>query len=390
MKRLACAIAALLVAFLIFGLTVGCGDDGEETTTTGAPQTTQATGAPQTTQASTGPTESVATTLAPLTEVIELKMAASAPTPKDNVFILLEEWADRIEQETNGMVKITNYTAGTLVGQLEIFDAVLGGVADIANGPAGWAPARFGLSSFGGNCLHRLPSAQVATTMLREIAEGTPEIQAEWAGLKVLWINGQTPGQFHLAKRAETLADLNGRQIRCPGDLSPWISALGATPVSMPTADIYMAMQKGILDGAFAGPAELEQLRLAEVAPFTLKIPVVTGTFVSVMTDEKWNSLPDAAKAAIESASAWAAGEISKRWDDASASAYEFAKTLGHEGIDPAPEEMTKILDLLYAANQTVADSFEKDGKPAAAVMRAAQEAEQRHAADLLFPDYQP
>jgi len=372
MKRLACAIAALLVAFLFLGLTVGCGDDGEESETTQATQVT------------------AATTPATVGEPIELKLAASAPTPKDNVFILLEEWADRIEQETNGKVKITNYTAGTLVGQLEIFDAVLGGVADMANGPAGWAPARFGLTSFGGNCLHRLPSAEVATTMLREIAAGTPEIQAEWADLKVLWINGQTPGQFHLVKRADTMADLSGRQIRCPADLGPWISALGATPVSMPTGEIYMAMQKGILDGAFAGPAELEQLRLAEVAPFTFKIPVVTGTFVTVMTQDKWDSLPDEAKAAIEGASAWAAGEISKRWDAASASAYEFAKTLGWEGIDPAPEEMTKILDALYATNQIVADNFEKDGRPATAVLRAAQEAEKRHAADLLYPDYQP
>ena len=171
--------------------------------------------------------------------------------------------------------------------------------------------------------------------------------------------------------------------------MGAYISALGATPVSMPTSDIYMAMQKGILDGAYVGSSDLEAQRLAEVASFTFDVPFGGGTFGTVITEEKWNSLPDDAKAAIESASEWAAAEIAKSWDNSDASALEFANTLGHEVIHPAPEEMTKMLDLLYAADQTVADTFEKDGKPATAVMRAAREAEQRHAADMLYPDYQ-
>lgn len=386
--RRADVLAVLLVVVLVSIFGAGCGDNGGDTATTQPPQTTAA---PTESSATTSgaPTETSAATPVTVSEPINLKMVSSSPTQQEATFILLEEWAERVEQESAGKIKITVYVAGTLVGQLEIFNAIAGGIADIANGPTGWDPARFGTTSLAGNCLHRLPDAEVATALLREIVDNVPELQSEWGDYKILWLNGQTPGNLHLAKRADSMADLRGRQIRMPGDLGPWGTALGVVPVSMPTGEIYQAAQKGIIDGAYAGPLELEKLRLAEVLPFTLDFPIVTGTFASVMPLELWNSFPDDVKAVFESTCAWAGSEIAGRWDQQSVDAIEWATAQGHEMIEPTADEAKMMLDALYAANKTVAANFEKDGRPGMAVLHAAEQAEQKFADQLLYPDYQ-
>jgi len=383
-NRRASFLAALLAVVLVFGFAAGCGDNGGDTDTT---QPSQTTAAP--TETTAAPTESSATTSVTVSEPITLKMVGSSPTANQPTYILLEEWAQRVEQETAGKVKIEVYLGGTLVGLTEAFNAIDGGIADLANGPTGWDPARFATTSLAGNCLHRLPDGKVATAMLQEIIANVPELVSEWGGYRMLWVNGQTPGMLHLAERADSLADLSGRQIRMPGDLGAWGTALGIVPVSMPTGDIYQAGQKGIIDGAYSGPHELKNLQLAEIFPFTLDFPTNTGTFCTAITEEKWNSFPDDVKAVLESTSAWAAAEMGDRWDQQAAKGFEWAADLGHEMVEPSADELKKMLDALYAANKTVAASMEKDGRPGMAVLRAAEQAEQKWADQLLYPDYQ-
>ncbi|MBN1629456.1 MAG: TRAP transporter substrate-binding protein DctP [Thermoleophilia bacterium] len=359
---------------MVFGFAVGCGDDGETTETTGA----------------TPASEGAATTSAAVSEPIKLDKVTGASSANDPGFQIDEEVARRIEQESGGKVQITVHLAGTLCGPLEVFDATEGGIADIAGGACGWAPQRFGLTSFAGNCLHRLPSSEVATTVIRYIFDNTPEIQSEWADWKVLWFNGQTPGAFHLNKRAETMADLEGRQIRMPADQGVYGSALGATPVSLPISDMYSSLEKGIIDGAWCGISELKVLRLAEVAPFSLHIPISTGVTVNAMPIETWNSLPDDVKAAFESASAWAAAETAKIWDQAAAETYEWAETQGHELVEPAPDEMIKILEALYATDEASAKTFEEKGRAGTAVLNAARQAEEKFGDQFLWSDIWP
>lgn len=375
MRRLSCAITALLVAFLFIGLTAGCGDDGEETSVTQPSQATEATTGEDTTSAS-------------VTEPIELSLAAASPTTNDGTFMLLEEWAERIGQETNGKVKITVYPGGTLCDQTKIFDALLTGMADIAEGPAGWAPARFPLTSFSGDALHRCPDSVVATKLMDEVWK-TPAIADEWVDFQVLWVCGQHPSYFLLKDRAETMDDLRGRQIRTAGSQGPWATAVGVTPVDLPTGEIYQALQKGIIEGAYIAADKLETMKLVEVTSCAVRIPMCTGVFVTLVTKETWDSFPDDVKTVFESASAWARDEMALRWDEDVASALDYAKTEGHEVIEPAPEEMTKILDALYAEGHKLAARQEDQGNPGTEVLRGIAQAEEKYFDEVLY-DYYP
>jgi len=367
-SRRAVRFVALPVFLLVLGLAAGCGDDGESTDTT-------------------QPSEVSATTSATVSEPIVLDKITGAASANDAYYILDQQIAERIEQETGGKVKINVHLGGTLCPPLESFEAVLGGTGDIVGGNTGYSPQRFGLTGFAGNCLHRLPSAEVSTTLLWEIYENTPEIQNEWTDWKILWANGQTPGNFHLRERAETLADLEGRQIRMPGDQGVYGTALGAVPVSMPLADMYQALEKGIVDGVWCGAAELKVSQLAEITPFSLVIPVSTGVVINVMPIETWNSLPDDVQAVFESVSAWAQEETYKISDAAFWDGYEYAETLGHERVEPAPDEMLKILKALHAADLTNAEGLTEKGKPAMSVLEAARQAEDKYADLLLWSD---
>ena len=60
---------------------------------------------------------------------------------------------------------------------------------------------------------------------------------------------GRTHFYIFLKKDAKSTADLAGRKIRVFPAISPFIKALGGNPVLMSPKDIYMALDRGVIDG---------------------------------------------------------------------------------------------------------------------------------------------
>ena len=109
------------------------------------------------------------------------------------------------------------------------------------------------------------------------------------------------------------------------------LKALGAVPVVMPMPDVYMALQKGTLDGVMADWEPIQGFRFYEVAKYvTTNTPFSYSLFTLIMNKAKFNSLPPEAKAAIEKHSGMeASASLSEGF---AYSAREVAKPLADEG----------------------------------------------------------
>jgi TRAP-type transport system periplasmic protein len=339
--------------------------------------TTASTSAANTTAASSTANTSTMTTATDV-KAIELKIVTEGP-PTHFRFALMQDWANKIQTQTNGRIHFTLYPAGTLCAPPEIFDAVLGGIADIAIGPPGYAPARFALNGFTGDAMHRLPSSVVGSKIYNEIWQNSPKLQAEFDGMKLFWLAVHGPGGLHTKFPCNTLDDLQGKEIRYPGSLSPFAKALGIVPVSMPMSEAYVALEKGIVKGVTAPMAELKANRFAEVTDYSMDIKYYAGAQCTIMNIKKWDSLPQDAKLVIDGLSAWAGGEEAKGWDLNDKDAMDFAKTMGHKFITPTPDVMKQIYDRLYAANDTQAAKLEGDGKAAKALLEVMYKVEDKY-----------
>jgi TRAP-type C4-dicarboxylate transport system substrate-binding protein len=136
------------------------------------------------------------------------------------------------------------------------------------------------------------------------------------------------------------MEDFKGLKIRGQGATARIISALGAAPVAMGQADVYEALQKGVVDGNFSPMEVLKGWRQAEVIDYTTESYGIgySSTFYLIMNKAKWDALPvDVQKVFDEVDVEWAQKHASA-WDkiDEEARAYTLEK--GNE-IIPLPEE---------------------------------------------------
>lgn len=205
------------------------------------------------------------------------------------------EWAKRVEERTNGEVKIEVFHSAQLGVEEDIIEQIRAG----ANIGQNTDSARLG------NYVREITvmNAPYFANSLEEVEKlkDSPTIKA-WLeklenefGLKVLsfmWVQGFR--HFMTNKPIKSPDDLKGLRIRTPG--APiWqesVRALGATPVALSFGEMYSALQSKAIDGCELVYANIVGGNLYEV----LKYSSETGHILLInfeVTSAKWfNSLP--------------------------------------------------------------------------------------------------
>jgi TRAP-type C4-dicarboxylate transport system substrate-binding protein len=288
-------------------------------------------------------------------------LPAQANVPKN----ILDPWADKIEAESGGRIKIERYPAMQLGGKPpELIDQVVDGVVDIVWTVAGYTPGRFPRAE-----VFELPfTMSDAETMSRAYWKLAQEemVDTEFAPFKplALWVHG--PGVIHSSNPITSLDDLNGVKLRAPTRVTNKLfSNLGATPIGMPVPAIPEALSKGVVDATVIPWEVVGALKVSELVNNHTEFPgdaLYTTTFLFAMNKEKYDSLPDDLKAIIdansgEEFSAFAGKQMQS--DDAGPRAA--AVENGNNIITLTPEQVSEWKD---AAQGTIDEWYaEMDSK---------------------------
>lgn len=238
---------------------------------------------------------------------IEFRLAHNSSPMSSASRNFIVPWTKKVNEVTNGRVKITVYPSQTLCKVKETIDATKTGITDMAWVIVGMFP-RFRLSSVTSLPFLNLPSGTVDgrtlgpgainSHILQELYEKFPEIQDEWkqAGVKPLMLHTGGPSFLFMSKKpVSNRADLKGMKIReLAGPAIDLWKTLGAVPVVMPMPPVYEALEKGIIDGAALDWGGTMGFRIYEVAKYRTDITISLGRFALIINNEKWNSLsPD-------------------------------------------------------------------------------------------------
>ncbi len=147
-------------------------------------------------------------------------------------------------------------------------------------------------------------TAMQAVDRIYAIADKVPAAKKPFEINKVLAMYSSDPGTSVLVSTTpiKNLEDIKGKKIRCAaGAYLDMLKALGASPVVMPMPDCYMALQKGTIDGVLGDIDSFLSFRFYEVAKYGLtNIPRGSTMFIVAMNKNKYSSLSDDAKKAID------------------------------------------------------------------------------------------
>lgn len=300
---------------------------------------------------------------------IELKIGHMWPATSFQ-HLFLQEWVTKVKEQSGGKVSFKLYPVATLFPPFETYEALIKGIVDVASAADGFLPERFPLNTNLTQCLYGFPSAEAGTRIRWEIWKKFPEVRQEFKDSHVLWVMSNPPGNIHTRSPVRTLKDLEGMELRCPPGLVPWVKALGATPVTMPMNEAFLALEKGIVDGVLAEQEPLLTFRLAEVTKYTSVINVRGGPFFVAMNLDTWNKLTPEVQQVIDGLNEWGRTEMAKRWDVTDQKAADFAKGLGHEFIYPSPAVLREIYQRLTPVYEAWAADMEAKGKPGKAILK--------------------
>ncbi|MFZ7110880.1 MAG: TRAP transporter substrate-binding protein [Desulfatiglandales bacterium] len=92
----------------------------------------------------------------------------------------------------------------------------------------------------------------------------------------------------------KSMADLKGMKIRGHGGYVPFIvKALGATPVTTPSTEVYIALERGIIDGAVRNLPALNSFKEYELTRYGISTPVTWATGDICISLRAWDKLSD-------------------------------------------------------------------------------------------------
>lgn len=104
-------------------------------------------------------------------------------------------------------------------------------------------------------------------------------------------------------KPVHTIADYKGMKIRTSGkSLGAVVEALGAKAVVMSSADVYMALQRGTIDGALSGTSSFVSRKWYEVAKHVQLVPLGNIPFGFAANMDFWKKLSPEQQKAVEEA----------------------------------------------------------------------------------------
>lgn len=301
-------------------------------------------------------------------EVYNLQMATFWPASAFQVAEGHGSWIEEIERRSEGRVSIHLHAGEALLGAREIYEGVATGVADIGSTCPAYTPGMFPLFA-----AFELPgfnndNALVATMTVQEGYEAFKEELGidEFEDVKVLHFFATGPGNLMTTEPIRNLEDMKGKSIRSVGGTVPSLEILGATPVSMPMSEAYLALDQGIVHGLLAPNEVLTAFRLAEVIDYITKTPFLYNiVFIKIMNLDTWNSLPPDIQEIFETVSAESVQAYGELLTQHTRSGLESAvENNGVEVFELSSEEEEKWLERLSTIVDDWIEKTEGDNLP--------------------------
>jgi len=223
--------------------------------------------------------------------VIELKWSNYFPVPAKQSKIC-EEFIKDLEAKTQGKVKFSYFTAGTLLTAPKIYDGVVQGIADIGFSNIGYTYGRFKITELLDLPLG-FPNAWVANHVANDFfRKFKPK---EWDKVHMISMHTSPVNVIMTAtKPVHKMEDLKGLNIRGLGYIAEVVTALGGTARAIATPETYDAVLKKVVDGIYIPMETLRAFRFAEVVKYITEAWPVgqVYTFYLIMNKDTWNKLP--------------------------------------------------------------------------------------------------
>ncbi len=299
-----------------------------------------------------------------------------------------QAWADeitaRVAAETNHTISFEWHYAQALLSMQELYEGTSQGVTDIASTCPAYTPGLFPATEAFELPGYNNDNALVSSVTMHEAWKQSVILQEEYAGVKVMHFWATGPGVFITNTPVRSTEDIAGLDIRAVGGTIPWVTALGANPVSFGMGASYENLETGVVDGLLAPTDVLKGFRLAEVTKYITKCPPTYNiVFMKIMNWDTLNSLPPSVQQIFNEVNEKYVIEYGKLRTDQTNLGLEYAiNEFGHEVIELDPEEYQRWVELIDPIMEQWVSKADSMGLPGQEIINLVHELDALYSAE--------
>lgn len=235
-------------------------------------------------------------------EKVTFKMAASLPASHPLVKAMDQLKAKAAEKSGN-TIEIQIYPAGQLFNDKNMNDALMTGGIDMGLNTVGrWASIVPAMDIFDVPFL--FPSYEKVDKAIDGGLGDKLGAELQKKGVRpLMWADYGFVQYANNAKEVKSPEDFKGLKIRGYSKYSAeTIKAMGASSVTMGAAEVYMAIQRGTIDGQSSGTTAMRDRKMYEVHKYLTLTNHASPEFIVAMNEKSYNKLNDAQKKALNEA----------------------------------------------------------------------------------------
>lgn len=237
---------------------------------------------------------------APTTKPIVLKFHNPWPSTHHLAKNVLDPWGKKLEEASGGRIDYVPYHGGALGKPSGVYDLVRQGGAEAGVWIPYSMPAQFPLNLI----LHlpfSSPNSKVATEIYNKLYEKFPAFRKEFEDVHPYSLFGTDVYPLWTAKKKIVHpTDMKGLKIRASGIQDRVVKECGGSPVSVTAADVYIGMERGMIDGAIYSWTGAWGLKLPEVSKYVTNLDVGLVAANIIMNKKWYNKLPKDLKKIVD------------------------------------------------------------------------------------------
>jgi TRAP-type C4-dicarboxylate transport system substrate-binding protein len=281
----------------------------------------------------------------PAAKPMVLDLATFLP-PMQASLVEIKIFFDELEAATNGMVKTRFHYSGAMGKPVDHYELALKGIADISYICIPYTPGTFPSFNIFGLPIH-VPKDNAAEIMTKAILEMQKQgyFDKDFANVKLISLDSITPFQFQMAKNPiRSIDDIKDMKLRVTGLYLPkLIQARWARTVFTPAPEVYIALQKGVAEGAvFPWPSMID-FKLYEVTKYVTLWDSAYAPYALIVNKAVWDKLPEDAKKFINENGEQLGIKCAVHWDSYDRKSVDLFKKSGGEIVEFAPDEWEKM-----------------------------------------------
>ncbi len=313
---------------------------------------------------------------------VELKLAhwvpASHPLHK-----AMEDWGAAVNKASGGSITFKVYPAQQLGKAFDHYDMARDGIADVTYVNPGYQPGRFPVIAAG-----EMPFLMKDAKGGSEAIDAwyRPYAAAEMKDVKYCLAFVHDPSSFHSkAKKIMVPEDIKGMKIRPPhATFANFVTLLGGTNIQSSAPEVRDVLEKGVADAVAFPWGSLVLFGADKVTKYHMEAPMYVTTFVWVINKDKYASLSDGQKKAVdENCNPAAAGRVGGPWAEFERAGV--AKVKAGEGAELytiTPEQLALWRKAAEPLEAKWADGVKAKGVDATAAMAGLKDALKKAGAD--------